>query len=153
MDLNALASQAHALLGGELRLRQVTLVLQLAPSLPAVWGDAVQLQQVLANLLLNAIDALQAIPPRQRSLVLATQATPTGVQLSVQDNGPGLSGTPPEKLFEPFYSTKPDGLGVGLSISRSIVEQHGGRLQVEQPATGGLRFCVNLPAAGAARLS
>jgi len=148
--LNPLVQDVARLLATELRLRETELVLALAPHLPDVTADAVQVQQVVLNLVLNALDALQAVPPRQRRVTVATTLRGDHtVAISVSDNGPGLAGVPAQRLFEPFFTTKPDGLGVGLAISRSIAEQHGGRLQAED-GPGGACFRFTLPAVGAA---
>jgi signal transduction histidine kinase len=134
------------MLHAELQLRETELQLMLAPMLPEVVADGVQVQQVVLNLVLNAIEALQAVPARQRRIVVTTALHGQGhCEVSVRDSGPGLQGGAHERLFEPFFSTKPQGLGVGLAISRSIVERYRGRLRVD--ATGeGTCLAFTLPA-------
>jgi signal transduction histidine kinase len=102
---------------------------ELADDLPAIQGDRVQLQQVVLNLIINALDALADIRDGTRDLLIRTEVGDGGnVLVTVADSGPGLSPAALRDLFEPFYTTKPSGLGLGLSICRSIVEAHGGRL-------------------------
>ena len=109
-------------------------------------GDSVQMQQVMLNLILNAFDAMKEVPESERKVSVRTrQPDPGVVQIEVEDCGTGI---PPEllgRLFEPFHSTKRDGLGLGLSISRSIVEAHGGRLWAVNNADRGATFCFTLP--------
>lgn len=148
LSINGLAEEVARMLRIELRLREAELVLQLEDGLPEVQADGVQIQQVVLNLVLNALDAMQPLPPRRRCVTLRTERNAKGgVDVCVADQGPGLSGVPAERLFEPFFSTKPQGLGVGLSISRSIVEHHGGTLRAEAPVHGGgAVFRFTLPA-------
>lgn len=149
--LNGLVHEVVRLLDTELRLRDTDLQLELAPGLPAVLADSVQVQQVILNLVMNALDALQTVPARQRRIVVTTAVRGEhAAEVTVCDTGPGLADVEPERLFGPFYSTKPQGLGVGLTISRSIIERHGGRLLAD-PVTGGACFRFTLPVASAAR--
>jgi signal transduction histidine kinase len=98
-------------------------------SIPPVFGDRVQLQQVLLNLVMNAMDAMRNVEDGARQLVIATRNTEPGlVQVTVRDSGTGLDPNTMARIFEPFYSTKSGGMGMGLSISRSIIQNHGGRL-------------------------
>jgi signal transduction histidine kinase len=113
----------------------------LAGQLPRVLGDRVQLQQVVLNLLLNGLDAMHAVTGRPRDLVIRTH--PEGhdrVRVVVQDSGSGIDPALAERIFEAFYTTKRDGIGMGLSISRSIVQQHGGRLWAEPNDGPGTTF-------------
>jgi signal transduction histidine kinase len=115
----------------------VALDTALEDDLPSVHGDRVQLQQVLLNLIVNALQAMSAVPPGQRKLRICTARIELDrVRVSVQDSGPGLSAALVDRIFAPFYSTKPDGLGMGLSICRSIVEAHDGRLWASSDEPG-----------------
>jgi two-component system sensor histidine kinase DctS len=142
VDLNAVVQESLALLAGEIAAGSVQVQLQLEPQLPPISGDAVQLTQVLVNLLRNALDAVVGRP--QPRIVVTTQSTADSVEMSVEDNGPGLHPEVQQRLFEPFFSTKPHGLGVGLPVSRRIVEAHGGTLQVENLPVG-VRFTARFP--------
>jgi C4-dicarboxylate-specific signal transduction histidine kinase len=138
------------LLLGEIELRAsgARLHLDLAEALPTVRGDRVQLEQVLLNLVRNALEAMRSVALPDRLLTLRTAALPDGqVELVVTDSGPGFTPAQAQQLFEPFYSSKPEGLGMGLAISRSIIEAHGGRVEAESRASGGATFRVTLPAA------
>ncbi|SIO63156.1 PAS domain S-box-containing protein [Bradyrhizobium erythrophlei] len=121
---------------------------QFAEGLPRVQGDRVQLQQVMLNLIVNAIQAMRGIGEGARELQISIDAVPSegGVRVGVRDTGPGLSPESLSRLFEPFYTTKPDGMGMGLSICRSIVEAHGGRLWAEANEPRGTIFQFTLPA-------
>jgi two-component system sensor kinase FixL len=111
-------------------------------------GDPVQLQQVLINLLLNAADAVRDLPADRRTITLSTARAPSGdVLLSVRDEGPGISAEQFPRLFEPFHTTKQTGLGLGLSLSRSIVESHSGELTTAPSPDRGATFVVRLPGA------
>jgi C4-dicarboxylate-specific signal transduction histidine kinase len=113
---------------------------QLADGLPRVEGDRVQLQQVLLNLILNAIEAMREVGEEQRELLISTRHQPDGVSVEVRDSGPGFAPAALERLFEAFYTTKPGGLGLGLSICRSIIEAHDGRLSASANAPRGATF-------------
>jgi signal transduction histidine kinase len=137
---------ALALLGAE--ARGVHLELQFAPDLPLVFIDKVQVQQVLLNLIRNAVEAMQSMP--RRELSIRTAMSPDGmVEISVTDSGPGLAADIREKLFQPFVTTKPSGIGVGLSICRGIIEAHGGRMWLADSPYGGAAFHFTLSAADA----
>ena len=119
--------------------------LALAPDLPPVTGDGIQIEQVLLNLLLNGVEAVQTAGSGERSLTVTTAATgAAGVEVAVRDSGVGLPD-PPADVFAPFFSTKPNGLGMGLSISRSIIEAHGGRLWATRNPDRGSTFRFTLP--------
>ncbi|MBV8453188.1 MAG: GHKL domain-containing protein, partial [Deltaproteobacteria bacterium] len=123
--------------------------MQLANGLPTIWGDRVQLQQVILNLIMNAIEALRDVDEGSRELVISTSRTETdSVIVTISDSGPGLSQTNPERIFDAFYTTKTTGLGMGLSICRSIVEAHHGRLWVRPNEPRGAVFCMTLPIEG-----
>jgi signal transduction histidine kinase len=100
----------------------------LAEGLPRVQGDRVQLQQVLLNLIINAIEAMRDVGEDERELLISSRNEPDGVSVEVRDSGPGFAPAALERVFEAFYTTKPGGLGLGLSICRSIIEAHNGRL-------------------------
>jgi signal transduction histidine kinase len=132
---------------GEALEHGVSVRTQLADGLPLIQGDRVQLQQVVLNLILNAVQAMGAVADRTREvLITTTQTEPNAVCLGVQDTGPGLSAETLPRLFEPFYTTKPDGMGMGLSICRSIIEAHGGRLWATRCEPRGALFQFTIPA-------
>ena len=112
-------------------------------------GDRVQLQQVMLNLIMNAIDAMSTIMDRSRKLLIKSAKSPHGVLIRVEDSGIGLDPAHQEdRIFEPFFTTKPEGIGMGLSISRSIIEAHGGRLWAVSGTEHGAVFQFSLPGAG-----
>jgi PAS domain S-box-containing protein len=121
LDMNELIQDTLALLHTELLMRHVVVATDLAASLPAVGGMRVQLQQVLMNLFMNAADAMEASPVEERQLVVATAMTEAGVRICVSDCGPGIAEADLKNIFEPFWSSKPGGMGMGLAICRSIV--------------------------------
>jgi PAS domain S-box-containing protein len=129
LDLNEAIEEVVVLTESETRRNKVALRKELAADLPPVLGDRVQLQQVLVNLILNAIEAMATVEDRQRDLVISTQlGEGDDIRVAVRDSGPGFDPQNAERIFDAFHTTKPGGLGIGLSISRSIVESHGGRL-------------------------
>jgi signal transduction histidine kinase len=119
---------------------------QLAEGLPRVQGDRVQLQQVLLNLIINAIEAMREVDEGVRELLIGTRNEPDGVSVEVRDSGPGFAPAALERVLEAFYTTKPDGLGLGLSICRSIIEAHNGRLWASPNVPCGASFQFALPA-------
>jgi len=132
----------------ELQRSRVILRADLADKLPAVTGDRVQLQQVILNLLLNASDAMCSVNDRPRQLVIRTERDEGDrVRLSVQDVGVGFDPQAVDRLFEAFYTTKSDGMGIGLSVSRSIIESHGGRLWAAPNNGPGATFSFSIPRA------
>lgn len=142
-SLNKLVEEALALaLVGTRRLR-VRVTLELDPALPPVIVDAVQLQQVLLNLVRNAVEAMEQVD--RRELAIGTRAADGCVEVSVTDSGPGLAAEVADRLFQPFVTTKPTGMGLGLSICREIVESHHGLLTFTPRADGGSVFRVSLP--------
>ena len=148
LSLNAVLEEVLRLIHAELLGRGVSIVRELAPDLPLVTGDRVQLQQLVLNLILNAADAMAANAPGTRRLHLRTMLHRNCVRASVRDEGEGLPADV-ERLFQPLYTTKPQGLGMGLTICRSIVNVHGGRLWAERHAERGAVFHFELPADGA----
>ena len=152
LDLNALLDDTVALVQRELTAQRIVLRLRQAPGLPRICGDAVQLQQVLINLVLNAMQAIAGTPREgggARRVEVATGLDDEGrVQVTVSDSGPGLSAAQAERLFEAFYTTRENGMGMGLAICRSIVDGHGGRISaLPQQAGHGARIAFVLPVA------
>jgi two-component system sensor kinase FixL len=147
VEANRLLEDVQTLAQTDARHNGVRFILVPAASLPPVQADAVQIQQVILNLVRNSIDAMQETPEPQREIVLRTQLDAEGdVEFMVADRGPGMDESIAEELFNPFFTTKPGGTGLGLSISRSIVRAHGGRLWCSANPGGGARFFFTLPA-------
>jgi PAS domain S-box-containing protein len=147
LDLNETILEVVALTRGELVKNDVLVQTQLAEGLPPIQGDRVQLQQVILNLIVNAVEAMTGVGKGSRDLLISTGgAEPDGVLVAVRDSGPGLSAESLERLFEAFYTTKPGGMGVGLSICESIIEAHGGRLRATANVPRGAVFQFTLPA-------
>ena len=146
VDLNAAILEVTALTGSEAVKTGVTMSTELAPQLPRVQGDRVQLQQVMLNLIVNAIQSMSSVEDGNRELHISTMSIPEGVRVGVRDTGPGLSPESLSRLFEPFYTTKPEGMGMGLSICRSIIEAHGGRLWATPCEPQGALFQFTIPA-------
>ena len=149
LDLPSIISEVVGLLHSDAVLHNVRVTLELTQDLPQVRGDRVEMQQVLLNLLLNAFDAMENSPRCEREVLVWTEAIRSDtVRVGVRDGGPGLSGDVRDKIFEPFFTTKREGIGMGLSISRSIVEAHGGRLWAENNADRGATFYFTVPVEG-----
>jgi signal transduction histidine kinase len=128
-------------------LRHVPMVLDLAPGLPHVRGDRIQLQQVILNLVLNGLEAMGKPTGRDHVLVVRTSlAGPTTVSVAVEDSGTGIGAADVDRMSQPLYTTKPDGLGMGLAIARTIVDAHGGELRASNNPAGGATFRFLLPA-------
>jgi C4-dicarboxylate-specific signal transduction histidine kinase len=145
LDIDEVISEVLALARGELRRHDVVLRTELAAEGKSVMGDRVQLQQVLLNLIMNGVEAMGEVTERARELtVSSTLVEPGSVVVAVEDTGAGLDPAAAERMFQPFFTTKPDGLGMGLAICRSIVEAHGGRLWVSprDPHGADVRFTV-----------
>jgi signal transduction histidine kinase len=145
VDLNEATREIIALLSNELQRNKVILKQEFSDQLPAVLGDRVQLQQVILNLIRNGSDAMQAIHDRTRQLLVRTKMDGNLVTLSVQDSGIGFGPEIGERLFEPFFTTKQEGMGIGLSVSRSIVEAHQGRLWAVPNDGPGATFAFSIP--------
>src|SRR5262249_5114843 len=149
VDLTEAALEVVALSLNDLQRNRVVLESELADDLPVVAGDRVQLQQVILNLIRNAVDAMIDVDDRPRRLLIRTEREGTdAVRLTVRDAGVGLDHQTMNKLFDPFYTTKSDGMGIGLSISRSKVERHHGRLWVEPTDGPGATFAFSIPCRG-----
>jgi C4-dicarboxylate-specific signal transduction histidine kinase len=146
VDLNDAVRETAALVRNTTILEGLSIVPELDPELPAVEGDRVQLQQVVLNLLLNATAAMRDTPTVPKKLVVKTAMQDGRVAMvSVMDSGTGIDEKDMHRLFEPFYTTKADGLGMGLSISRTIVKAHGGTIGVENNREGGATFYFTVP--------
>lgn len=149
VNLNEVVMDALRMASPDALLHSCQLETSLDPNLPAIHSDPVQLQQVLLNLAINAFDAMRDTPASKRKVVIATQAHGDGtVRTSVRDYGVGISKEMQDSLFDPFFSTKTEGLGMGLAIVRSIVESHGGTITAENADGGGTRFEFVLPVEG-----
>jgi C4-dicarboxylate-specific signal transduction histidine kinase len=147
VDLNAAILEVAALTRSEAIKTGVTVGTQLADKLPRIQYDRVQLQQVMLNLILNAIQSMRDVEVGNRELHISTVSIePEGVRVEVRDTGHGLRPESLPRLFEPFYTTKPDGMGMGLTISRSIIEAHGGRLWAIPCEPRGALFQLTIPA-------
>jgi PAS domain S-box-containing protein len=146
LDLNDTVREVLALVSHELKRNGVSMQTHFADDLRPVAGDRVQLQQVLLNLIMNAIETMSSVVERPRELVITTENVEQGaVQVTVQDSGSGLEPAVAAKMFQPFFTTKSTGMGMGLSISRSIVENHGGRLWAEANDGPGTTFYFTVP--------
>jgi signal transduction histidine kinase len=144
LDLNEVTSEILRLVGGDARRRRVALRAELVPYLPPIAADRVCLQQVVLNLLLNAMDSMDEVEAPRRLVVVRTRRLEDAVELAVSDTGSGIPADRLPRLFEAFFTTKRDGLGLGLAIARSIVEAHGGRIWAEDHG-GGATFRLTIP--------
>jgi signal transduction histidine kinase len=146
VDLNESINEIVTLFRSELHRSRVTLQMELAVNLPAVSGDRVQLQQVILNLILNALEAMNGIENRSRHLLVKTEQDAEGsVCASVADTGMGFGSHDPARVFDAFYTTKPGGMGIGLSVSKSIIDNHGGRLWAQANENDGATFLFSIP--------
>src|SRR5262249_41814740 len=146
LDMNDLTREVVALSLGDLQRNRVVLHSEFAHDLPRIVGDRIQLQQVILNLLRNASDAMATVHDRPRQLLIRTSRdAENSVRVTVRDAGVGLDRQSMDKLFDAFYTTKSDGMGIGLSISRSIVERHHGHLWAERNDGPGATFSFSLP--------
>jgi PAS domain S-box-containing protein len=147
-DLNNAISEVIVLAGSAIANNGVSVQTRLTEGLFPVQGDRVQLQQVVLNLILNAVEAMSSVEAGPRELLISTeQSQPGGVLVAVRDSGPGIDPEHLERVFEAFYTTKSSGVGMGLSICRSIIEAHGGRLWADMNASRGAVFRFTLPSA------
>jgi two-component system sensor kinase FixL len=143
---NELIEELKVLALTDARMHNVRLALELAPALEPITVNRVEIQQVVLNLVRNAIEALEGMPPERRDIVLRTAPGPEAeVELSVIDSGPGVDPKILDRLFSPFVTTKPAGAGLGLAIGRSIVEAHKGTLRYRPNGAGGACFVLRLP--------
>ena len=146
VDLNKVINEVIALLDAELRSHQILVETELSPKLKPILADGVQLRQVIANLVTNAIEAMAAVDDRARTLRLKSAVSdPDGILITVEDNGLGIDPENVDRIFHPFFTTKSQGMGMGLSICRSIVEAHHGRLSARSAADRGTVFQISLP--------
>ena len=145
LDVGELVREVIALTRHEVTRNKVILRTDLEPDLPHVSGDRIQLQQVMINLTVNAVDAMRGVKGGRRELLIAAVKQSGGVRVTVSDTGGGFDPEDAERLFDAFYTTKSEGMGMGLAISRSIVEAHGGRLWAEPNERGGATFHFTLP--------
>jgi PAS domain S-box-containing protein len=145
-DLNGVVREVMNLVQSEIILRKASVTTRLEPEIPIAYGDPVQIQQVVLNLLMNALDAVRTQPPHARHIFVSTGTEARGdVTVSVADSGQGVDGDQIEDVFQSFFTTKAHGMGLGLTICRSIVEEHGGRMWAENRPQGGARFSFRLP--------
>jgi C4-dicarboxylate-specific signal transduction histidine kinase len=144
--INELIASTLQLLHSEIISRKIKVVSNLARDLPPIWGDRVQLQQVLLNLIMNAMEAMASASPDRKIIAISTRQLLNGqIETIVSDLGHGLGPEVQSRALEPFFTTKPHGLGLGLSICSSILTAHGGMLQLSNNNRGGVRACFSLP--------
>lgn len=144
-DLNACIDNVLVLLKAEVRHHRAQIQLHLGPDLPEVQGDRVLLEQVLLNLILNSLQAMEGLPRARRVIDITTRHQADGIRVSIRDHGPGMEAQAAQRVFEPFFTTKAEGLGLGLNICRTIIESHGGRLAFEPAPDEGITFYFDLP--------
>lgn len=148
VDANALVSNLKRFIELEIRLLDARLVLDLAPGLPPIEVDSIMIEQAICNLVRNAAEAMEETPCRDRVVKVRTrQDTRGGIEIAVIDRGPGVPAEIVDRIFDQFFTTKPDGVGIGLALSRSCIEAHGGTIRVENGAAGGAVFRIQLPVA------
>jgi C4-dicarboxylate-specific signal transduction histidine kinase len=146
LDINQVILDVLALIPAELANHKISVVTELRPGLQQVAGDRIQLQQVILNLIMNGVEAMDSITDRLRVLLIRSETEASGqVLVAVQDSGAGLDAKMMSHIFDTFYTTKPAGMGMGLAISRSIVEAHGGRLWPAPNVSEGAIFNFTLP--------
>jgi two-component system sensor kinase FixL len=149
-EIKPLIDAAVSLTCTEAMQHEVEIEAKADPGLPVVLADQVQIEQVLLNLLRNAMDAMEAANSKRRSIIVAARRNSKhAIEISVADSGPGVAAEVTDTMFEPFITTKPFGMGMGLSISRTIIESHGGSLQMVRGVRSGAMFVFNLPTAEA----
>jgi PAS domain S-box-containing protein len=149
VSIDEVVGEVLALVHGELESQRVSIRVELHQELPEVMADRVQLQQVLVNLIMNAVEAMASVEHHERSLVVKSELQGVhDVLIVVEDSGPGIDPNDMHRIFDPFFTTKSHGMGLGLSICKSIIESHGGRLWASARAPHGSVFCVQLPSGG-----
>jgi C4-dicarboxylate-specific signal transduction histidine kinase len=144
IDLHAVIHESLALVAHDMSARQIEATVNLSSNPCIVTGDQVLLEQVLVNLVMNAMDAMAEKPPARRRVIISTEVRPANVEVSVRDTGTGLPAQMEGTLFAPFVMTKAHGLGIGLTITRTIVEAHGGTIDARDNPEGGATFTVTL---------
>ena len=147
LDLNGLVRDSLELIRGDLLTRGVSVRTHLLSGVPVVAGDRVQLQQLILNLMTNAADAMQGNPEDRRQMIVSTVLRDSMVQLCVADSGHGIAASDMQSIFEPFWTSKVNGMGMGLAICHSVAVAHHGSLTVATAAQGGAVFCLQLPPA------
>jgi two-component system sensor kinase FixL len=148
LNLNFVIADTLRLISSDVLARASVVTTELDPQLPQVEGALVPMQQVLLNLIMNALDAMEDLPPAERRIVVSTRVSPDGLaEVEVRDFGIGLPKDRPEKIFDHFFTTKREGMGMGLAIVRSIVEAQGGTIAAANAADRGARLIVRLPGA------
>jgi C4-dicarboxylate-specific signal transduction histidine kinase len=144
IDLHNVIGESLALVAHDMRARQIEAIVNLSPSPCIIAGDQVLLQQALVNLVMNAMDAMAEPPPARRRVTVSTEVRAADVEVAVRDTGTGLSAEIRRSLFTPFVTTKAHGLGIGLVITRTIVEAHGGTIDAHDNPGGGATFIFTL---------
>jgi signal transduction histidine kinase len=146
VSVNDLVGDVLALLRGEMENRKVSLQNEMLRALPQVMADRVQLQQVFLNLITNAVDAMSPVTDRKRVLTITSRIVdPDRLEITLEDSGTGIDPSDMDRIFDAFFTTKSDGMGMGLSICRSIIESHGGRLSAAPRHPHGSAFQIVLP--------
>jgi signal transduction histidine kinase len=146
LDVNEAIRDVLALTASELRSRSVTIQTRLAADLPLVSGDRVQLQQVIMNLAMNGADAMSSVNDRPRVLRVGSKVNGEGsIEVTIADSGTGIEEAIRDRIFDPLFTTKPTGMGMGLSICRRIIEAHGGRLRASPNTPHGTEFQFTIP--------
>jgi len=149
IDLNAMLGEVFEFLSGQAAARRITLSTRMTPQAPCVDGDRIQLQQVILNLVMNAMDAIGTARQSERAIIGRTLLADGGfAEVWVEDTGPGIPSDKAKQIFEPFFTTKSSGMGMGLSIARTIIERHGGKVWAENKKSGGAVFRFTLPLSG-----
>ena len=145
VDVNTVIADTTQLLHSEMVMHHVDFATECASSLPKVNGNSVQIQQVLVNLIMNGVQAMSSVPRDERLIRVATASEENEVIVWVEDRGPGVGPDQIERIFEPLATWKPGGTGMGLALSNSIIEAHGGRMWAENRSNGGARVSFTIP--------